>query len=117
MISQRSWQRLTAAYAVLVFVVSVIPVAPNLAPGHLDKVAHLCEYLLLAWLLVQVFRLRQQPHPFRRAWWWATAYGAALELVQALVPWRSAEWADALANALGAAAGIFIARLTNRHAH
>jgi len=34
--------------------------------------------------------------------------------VQALIPWRSAEWTDALANALGAAAGILIARLTNR---
>ena len=114
MISQRSWQRIAAAYAVLVFVVSVIPVAPNLAPGHLDKAVHLCEYLLLAWLLVQVFRMQRQPRQLWTAWWWATAYGATLELVQALIPWRSAEWTDALANALGAAAGILIARLTNR---
>jgi len=116
-VTQRSWQRIAAAYAVLVFVVSVIPVAPNLAPGHLDKVVHLCEYLLLAWLLVRVFRVQRQPHSFRTAWWWATAYGASLELVQALIPWRSGEWADALTNALGAAVGIFIARLTEKHAH
>ena len=117
-ISQRSWQRIAAAYAVLVFIVSVVPVAPNLAPGHLDKAAHLCEYLLLAWLLARIFRMQKQLQPFWTAWWWATAYGAAIELVQALVPWRSAELMDALTNALGAAAGIFIARfLTNRHAH
>lgn len=113
-ISQRAWQRIAAAYAVLVFVVSVVPVAPGLAPGHLDKLAHLCEYLVFAWLLVQVFRLSQKPHPFWTAWWWATGYGAALELLQAIVPWRSAEWMDALTNALGAGLGIFVARLTSR---
>ena len=41
-----------AAYGLLVLVVSVIPIDVKAPVRHLDKVVHLCEYLLLAWLLV-----------------------------------------------------------------
>lgn len=99
-------------YAALVFVVSVIPVATPGPPGaHLDKVAHLCEYLLLAWLLVHAVRSSEgAARPLWWAWIWATGYGALIELVQAFIPWRSAELGDAIANALGAAVGLWIAR-------
>ena len=111
------WWLITAAYAGLIFVVSVIPVSPSLAPGYLDKVAHLCEYLLFAWLLVQALRvggLRQRDY-FILAWIYAASYGLLIEIVQAVIPWRSAELGDAVANALGAAIGVWIGRYFPRH--
>ena len=90
---------------------------------HLDKVVHACEYLLLAWLLVQA--LPPTPlvggqairlHGLRAreslwlAWMFAASYGLLIEALQALVPWRSADLLDALMNALGAAAGVWLGR-------
>lgn len=103
-------------YATLILAVSVVPVDSRLAPGHLDKVAHLGEYLLFAWLLLRALRETSSRPP--RAGWvaWATAtgYGLAIELIQAWVPWRSAEVADAVMNALGAALGVWVgSRLTH----
>ena len=93
-------------------VVSVIPEGPDLSVGHLDKIAHLCEYLLFAWLLVQAVRTGRAPEPEYRLWVWlyATSYGVLIELIQAMVPWRSAEWGDALANAAGAALGVWVGK-------
>jgi VanZ family protein len=109
-IEARTWRLATAACAAGVFVVSVIPIPPNTAPGQLDKLIHLCEYLLLAWLLAHVFRLQNHPRKLWAAWWWASGYGLALEFIQAFVPWRSADFMDALTNGLGAAIGVFAAR-------
>ena len=92
--------------AAFLLIVSVMPVpeTPAKIPS-LDKLAHLCEYWLFAWLLTRV--LRSARHPLRNAWLIAVGYGAAIELVQALIPWRSCELADVVANALGAALGIW----------
>lgn len=109
MIAPRTWRLAAAGYAVIVFIVSVIPVDPRVAPGQLDKAAHLCEYLLLAWLLVQVFRGVSQPRKLWVSWFFATAYGALIEMVQAYVPWRSADWMDGWVNAAGAALGVLVA--------
>ena len=92
------------------FVFSVIPIGPGPSIPYLDKIVHLCEYLLFAWLLVQAIRASQMPERTYLLWAWiyATSYGLLIELVQAMLPWRSAEWADAAANALGAALGVAI---------
>lgn len=83
----------------------------------LDKIAHLCEYLGFAWLLVQAIRSSPAHDPdvggaSREYLWWAwiyaASYGLLIELLQALVPWRSADWADAAANAVGAAIGVWL---------
>ena len=42
------------------------------------------------------------------AWIYATSYGLLIELLQAIIPWRSAELGDVLANAMGAALGVWI---------
>ena len=78
--------------------------------SHLDKVVHLCEYLLFAWLLVQALRatLLEEREYFLMAWIYATSYGLMIELIQAMLPWRSADWADALSNAVGAAIGVWL---------
>lgn len=97
----------------LVLVLSVIPTEhlPDADVLYLDKVVHVCEYLGFAWLLVQAIRAASRL-PEREyllwAWIYATSYGILIEIIQAMVPWRSADWADAVANALGAACGVWI---------
>ena len=99
-----------AAYAVLVFITSVIPIDARLAPGRVDKVAHFCEYLLFAWLFLRALRATASaPSPQALiAWAAATGFGMMIELIQAWLPWRSAELADAAMDALGAAFGATI---------
>ena len=104
---------IVAAYATLILILSVIPVRDGvLEAPYLDKLAHLGEYLLLAWLLVRAMRMSQVLQPAYALWAWiyATSYGLLIEVVQAMLPWRSAELADAAANALGAALGVRLGR-------
>ena len=79
---------------------------------YADKLVHLIEYCLLAWLLVRAIRLREVLQPAYALWAWiyATSYGLLIEVVQAMLPWRSAELADAAANALGAALGVWLSQ-------
>jgi len=103
----------------VVFVVSVIPDGPDFAGGRLDKAAHVCEYLLFAWLLVQAFRASPakeggQALDRLRVWLYATSYGGWIELIQLLLPWRSAEWGDVVANGVGAALGVWLSRKVPR---
>lgn len=92
---------------------------------HLDKLVHLCEYLLFAWILVQALPPtglvgRQAVREYLWwAWIYATSYGLLIEVIQAMLPWRSAELADAAANAIGAALGVLIGqqRLDRRNRH
>ena len=93
------------------FILSVVPTGPDLGVSHLDKIAHLCEYLVFAWLLVHAVRgsrVIEARSYLWMAWIYATSYGLLMELLQALVPWRTADLADAAANALGAALGVWI---------
>ena len=108
--SKAFWWSAVIGYGALILVVSLIPVKADLSVGQLDKVAHVCEYLLFAWLLVQAVRLgrlREREY-LLFAWLYATSYGALIELIQGLVPWRSADWLDGLANAVGAAHGVWV---------
>ena len=96
----------------LLLIVSVVPVGAEPSVPYLDKVVHLCEYLLFAWLLVQAVRASrlEEREYLLWAWIYATSYGLLIELIQAMIPWRSADLADAAANALGAALGVWIGR-------
>jgi len=107
---QLVWWGIVGAYAAAVFVVSVIPINVDVNVPYLDKGVHVCEYLLFAWLLVQAVRATRMPERDYLLWAWiyATSYGILIEIVQAMIPWRSAEVADAVANAVGAACGVWI---------
>jgi len=104
------WWIAIGVYAAAVLVLSLAPVPVPPSVSHLDKVVHLCEYFLFAWLLVQGVRTSRMPerHYLLWAWIYATSYGLLIELLQALVPWRSAEVGDAIANAIGAALGVWL---------
>ena len=98
-------------YALAIAVVAVLPISSPETPGvPLDKLVHVCEYLVFAWCLVQTGRASK----------WADAttlilafgipvlWGGALEGVQTLLPYRSGDWADVCANIIGALLGLWL---------
>ena len=95
----------------LIFVVSAqevhLPMA-RLFPLK-DKGLHFVEYAVMGWLCI---RATQATWPRATRWrWWGYAvfvsvvWGLSDELHQALVPGRSAELADLVADMLGASTG------------
>ena len=89
---------------------AVWPFSPQAsrAIGLLDKPIHLCEYLLLAWCVVQTARASgwSRGRALAVAFCFSTGFGACLEGVQRFLPYRSAELWDVVANAMGAWLGM-----------
>ena len=115
--------------AAVIFLLSVWPVPPAAARaiGPLDKLIHVCEYALLAWCLVHALVGIPPDADTSSAAWnvpprshshislatvflLSTGYGALLEAVQSVLPYRSGDWRDAVANAVGAVIGLWFAR-------
>lgn len=100
-----------AAYCAGIFWISSQPkpLGVNESPFYgSDKIAHMAVYGGLA-ALVSVGLRRSRPNITPRAQFWipvlfAAAYGVTDEIHQYFVPERSFEFADMLANALGALA-------------
>ena len=113
MTKQHLWWSAFSGYAVLVLVVSVIPV-PDVGPKlpSLDKVIHILEYFLFSWLLVRA-ALASGWSRARAAWiasLVAIGYGGLCEILQWWLPYRQAEWLDVIANGIG---GVLGTRMTN----
>ena len=91
--------------AMMLLTVAALSLMPVPSTGVNDKLSHLVTYFLLAgWFALLAAK--------RAALIWVlvgvAAYGGLLELLQAMTPHRQAEWADLLANSLGAAIGIWL---------
>ena len=94
------WYGLGALLLLLVAILSLIP-APD--TGVDDKLSHLLTYFLLGgWFGVLAADRRVL------AWTFASlvVYGGAIELLQGTTDYRFAEWADLLADAVGAGLGL-----------
>jgi len=105
------WQTASAILLLLVLAgalaPAILPWLTDRAPAlpQVDKWMHGITFALLAlWFTGQYAR---------HTWWWIFVglclYGALIEVGQSLIPYRTAEWADLGADALGAMAGIAIA--------
>ena len=103
--NRRFWMALWAAAVLGVVVVCLIPPPPlPPLPDNSDKLEHFAAYFLLAAGAVQVFRRGRV-----LAWVGVAlvAQGVCIEFAQsALTANRSADPFDALANAVGVAAGL-----------
>ena len=111
----KHWWGITGAYAILIAIGAVIPIpAPQVRGLSLDKLLHLCEYLLLAWCIVQTAKASRFPQvtALTAAFLLSTSYGVLLEGVQHLLPYRQAEWLDVAVNTIGAAIGVLVGRGT-----
>lgn len=96
--------------ALAVLVLSLMPTVPQLPSTGWDKSNHLLGFAVLAML----GRLAWPRHVVRIALA-LLAYGALIEGLQALTPYRLAEGADLLADALGIVLGLVLAgRLARR---
>ena len=91
--------------AILLLAVAALSLMPMPSTGVNDKLSHLVTYFALAgWFgLLAGNRLAL-------VWTLAgvIAYGGLIELLQAMTAYRQAEWADMLANSMGAAIGIWL---------
>jgi VanZ family protein len=109
-------------WAVVIFVLSSIPGSsyPRASFPGADKIAHFFLYATMGALCARALLLRRTAAatatPLRTrllvlagAVALATFYGVSDELHQLLVPGRSADWRDALADAVGALAGGVVA--------
>ena len=96
----------------LIAVLAIIPIPQPVGKtvGPLDKLIHLCEYLLLAWCVVQAARASGFPRAktLAVAFLFPTSFGVLLECVQSFLPYRSAEYWDAVANTVGAGLGMWL---------
>ena len=71
-----------------------------------DKVVHVAAYAVLAFLLRRGLLASPVTAPAVVAVLAAVAYGALVEGIQSILPWRRAEWWDLGANALGAVMAV-----------
>jgi VanZ family protein len=92
---------------VLIFVVGSIPQGPPGPQSLNDKVLHFIGFGFAAWLWCRACRYlapaASEATAALRGALASTALGGVLELWQALLPYRSAELLDFVADALGAA--------------
>ncbi|HEX6363428.1 MAG TPA: VanZ family protein [Albitalea sp.] len=95
------------ALAAGVLWLALTPQPPHAADTGWDKLNHVLAFAALA--VAGRFALGPLPRPGRWVWLALLPYGMAIELLQTLVPARSAEWSDVLADAVGIAVGLLLA--------
>lgn len=97
-------------YAVLVLVVSSLPnlKSPDVDGFAFDKVAHLGEYAVFAFLAVRSWRrlVRRRPEVWALAF--TLVFALADEFHQKFIPGREFDPGDLLANAAGALVGLVL---------
>ena len=109
------WRILAVIFTLVVWTASLWPSVdlPSMHFAHVDKLEHFLAYAVLAFLLCRGWP-RAGVIPL---WLVAVLCGGAAELGQAFfTTTRHPDWWDMLANALGAGAGLAIARLTQASA-
>jgi VanZ family protein len=99
-------------YVFIIFLLSTRPVGGVELFTHADKIIHFVMYAILAVLSFWVLRytdLATRPIQLLIASALvATTYGAFIELVQSSLPYRSGEFGDIVANAVGALSGALL---------
>jgi len=122
----RAWQKRrgflldvapAALYLAVLFWAGLIPLKSLPGPDFMfaDKVWHLMAFGGLAGLLSRVLGYFGRPvlAAARDAALVATALGGLLELLQSFTPYRSADWADFLADSIGTALAYAVLRGLN----
>jgi len=84
----------------IILVLALIPAAPELPSAGWDKGNH-----VLAFLVLTVLGGRAYPNHIAIILVGAVLYGGLIEVLQSFIPYRSAEWADLAADAVGAFLG------------
>lgn len=104
--TERVLRWLFAATAVIVMVLSLSPMEPNAPSLGWDKANHMAAFAVLALL-----GCRAYPSHTGIVLAGLLIYGGLIEVLQSFSGYRSAEWADLLADALGLPLGWVVAWL------
>lgn len=108
------WKRLVFLAALIVLgAVSLLPQEVLPQTGLWDKWEHLLAYLVLGLCGFVAFPEKRHRLPVL---FFILAYGAALELLQGVVPGRVPSLYDAVANSIGAGLGLLAIHLLGRKA-
>ena len=88
------------------------PIPPQWSFPNADKVAHIIEYLILAYLVLRMITSIGNKFSTKMniffAIYAATLYGGLMEIYQLFVPFRSCDIFDLTADCAGAIIGAFI---------
>lgn len=103
------WRPVLAGLLLVVLALSLLPLGPDAPTTGWDKTNHLLAFSALA--LVGCLAYSERTPGLLLA---LLAYGALIEVLQSFTGYRSAEWADLLADALGLLAGWGLWRLVRR---
>ncbi|WBY02088.1 VanZ family protein [Ramlibacter tataouinensis] len=95
-LSLRLWRLAFAACLAVVLALALMPIDQRLPSTGWDKSDHLLGFVVLTLLGVRAFPQRKSRVAIA-----LLAYGIAIELLQALTPYRFAEWRDVVADAAG----------------
>ena len=102
------WRVLGRALVVVMLVLALLP-APQVvgAVPFGDKIGHVLGFAALMLWYAQIYGGARER---LRCALGGVAFGLAIEILQALTPYRSAEFADFVADALGVGLGWLVAR-------
>jgi len=118
--AQAAWRAVLALLLMTVCGLAFDPAPKIPSAGQLDKWQHLAAFAALSfaahWALAGDNRSARTWQSLARLALAMLAFGVFIELVQALIPARTASLADALADALGIALGLGLATTLARAA-
>ncbi len=102
----RRWQIAGAFLLAMVLVAALVPpIGPQSLVSISDKLLHGITFTVLAlWFSGQYAR-----HSYWRLVTGLLAFGSLIEVTQRMLPYRTAEWMDLLADAAGVTVGMTIA--------
>lgn len=101
---ERLWRGLGLFGLLAGLALSLLPIPPPpIELAYADKWQHLVGLALMMLYAGMLF-----PRQRLRAGLGLLLYGLGIELLQSLLPWRSAEWLDLLADASGIAVGLLL---------
>lgn len=104
-----------ALTTIVIFYLGCADIGLPRAPGvPLDKITHFFAFLGLEWLFELALAETAAASRRRAAVAGSAGAGGLLELAQAALPYRAAEWLDLLADTLGALAGAALLMLLAR---
>lgn len=94
------WVLMFWSCAATILILALMPTVPDLPGTGWDKSNH-----FLAFLVLTLLGCRAYPNDVAMVSAGAILYGGLIELLQSFTPYRSAEWADLIADAIGVLVG------------
>ncbi len=97
------WRSLGFAWLFMITVLSVVRIDQPLDFDNADKWLH-----WVTWMVMMIWFGSAWPNAAKRCFMFLLACGAALELIQGLLPWRFMDYYDLMANLAGLISGALL---------